>query len=223
MKQDRTLEIRIWTDVACPWCWIGERRLARALSQRPELSVRRVWRPFELRPDLPREGVEWAAFVREKWETLERAGFLFEHVTLLGAEEGLDFRFDRMARAPNTRRAHRVILAAGDDSAQWRMAERLFRAHFTEGRDIADPETLRALALDEGLQEQVVARVLDGSPMDGRVEESQAEAREMGVQGVPFFLLAGKFALTGAQPPEVFLRALERTPPGEDRRAWSGA
>lgn len=179
--------------------------------------MRRSWRPFELQPGLPPEGVAWEDFVREKWDTLDRARFLLDHVTALGAEEGLEFRFDRMIRAPNTRRAHALILAAGEPEAQWAMAERLFRAHFTEGRDLGDRETLRSLALEEGMPDEAVRRALDGDGDQAAVAESQAEARALGAQGVPFFVMetaAGtdgerRVTLTGAQPPEVLIRALD--------------
>lgn len=217
-ERERVVELRIWADVACPWCWIGERRLSQALARRPDLKVHRVWQPFELQPNLPVEGMAWEDFLDAKFDGAERARPLLEHVAKLGREVDLDFRFDRMQRAPNTRLAHALIVAAEAPGLEWEVAERLFRAHFTDGDDISDPGVLEQLGRDVGLDDSLVTGALEDDRHAARIDESQAEAKERGVHGVPFFLFEGRTRLSGAQPAEVFLQVLDTLPPDGERR-----
>lgn len=215
--EGRVIEVRVWADVTCPWCWIGDRRLEEAFSRRSGLGARRRWQPFQLEPELPEEGVEWERFLQEKWGGTERALPFLEHVASVGREVGLEFRFDRMKRAPNTRRAHALITAAGDGRVEWELAERLFRAHFQEGMDVSDPSTLRRIGRDVGVARKKVDKALNEEAVS--VARSQAEARERGVLGVPYFLFDERRALTGAQPAEVFGHVLDHLPSEGDRRS----
>lgn len=215
--ENRVIEVRVWADVTCPWCWIGDRRLENAFSRRPGLEAHRRWQPFQLEPELPEEGMEWERFLQEKWGGTERALPFLEHVASVGREVGLEFRFDRMKRAPNTRRAHALIMVARDEKGEWEVAERLFRAHFQEGLDVSDPSTLGRIGRDAGLAPRKVDEALNGEAKS--VARSQDEARERGVLGVPYFLFDQRRALTGAQPAEVFGDVLDHLPPEGDRRS----
>jgi predicted DsbA family dithiol-disulfide isomerase len=204
------LTIALFSDLVCPWCWIGKRRLERVLAAHPDLVVTRVWRPFRLRPDLPPEGEDWAHVIAHKFGGAERARAMFARVAEAGASEGITFGFDRITRAPNTQEAHRLVLAAADAGDPWPLVERLHAAYFTEGRDIGEPATLRALALEVGLDAARVASVLDGDAHRGAVAASEREAAELGVSGVPFFVFGDRFAVSGAQPVGVFEDVLRR-------------
>jgi predicted DsbA family dithiol-disulfide isomerase len=204
------MRIEVWADVACPWCWIGEARLYRALEQRPDIQPEVVWRPFQLQPDLPPEGLDWDELVRTKFGGPERAHTMFQHVASAGAADGIEFRFDRVAAAPNTRDAHRLILLAQEAGIGREMAEAMFRAYFNEGRDVGKTGVLADVAAGVGLDRDRVARFLAGDQLARVVDESQAEAGALGVNGVPFFVLEGKYAFSGAQPVETFVAVLDR-------------
>lgn len=206
-----SLTIDVWADLACPWCWIGERRLRQALERRPSLHADLRWRPFLLQPDLPPSGMDWTTFVAAKFGGMERAAPAFRQVQGAGAAEGLDFRFDRMRRAPATRDAHRLVLAASEVGMAWEMAESLFRAHFTDGMDLNDRDDLLAAAHRGGLDEAVAAGVLDGDRGNAELREGREEALQLGIQGVPFFVFGNRYAVSGAHPPEAILQAIDAT------------
>lgn len=224
----RTLLVDVWADVACPWCWIGEHRLAAAVArlsaERPELVVDRRWRPYQLQPGLPPRGEPWGEFADRKFGGAARMAAAFGHVAAAGAADGLTFRFDRMTVAPNTRAAHRLVLHAGRTGAgdaegadvdaagagrrELAMADRLFRAYFADGADVTDPEVLADLAVEEGMEREATLAFLAGDALALDVQASQREAARLGVQGVPFVVLDGRLAVSGAQPVELFERAL---------------
>ena len=203
------LTVDVYADVVCPWCYIGERRLARAMAERPEIAVERHWRPFQLRPDTPAGGLPWAAFVREKFGGGARARAMFDHVAAAGAADGLTFDFDRVASAPNTVDAHRLILFAGERGRQWPVAEALFHGYFARGLDLNDHDQLAAAAAGAGLDPAEVRAHLATHDGVAEVYASQREARRLGVQGVPFFVFDNRIALSGAQPLEWFVRAID--------------
>ncbi len=216
----RALAIDVWADVACPWCWIGERRLAQALAPlaatHPDLTVERRWRPFQLQPQLPAPGRPWADFAREKFGGPERAAGMFAHVAGAGADVGCDFRFDRIAAAPNTTDAHRLVLfarhaaPAGDDGThELALAEALFAAYFRDGRHVGERGVLRDVAAEAGLDADAATRWLEGPGGTLDVQGSQREAGRLGIQGVPFVVLDGRLGVSGAQPTAVFRRAIE--------------
>lgn len=204
------MRIDVWADVVCPWCWIGETRLFRALEQRPDIQAEVTWRPFQLQPDLPREGVPWDEVVRTKFGGPERARAMFQHVANAGAADGLEFNFESIPAHPNTRDAHRLVLLAQEAGIARQMAEALFRANFQEGRDIGKTGVLADVAAQVGLDRDRVARFLGGDQLGRLVDESQAEARELGIDGVPFFVIDGTYAFSGAQPLETFVAVLDR-------------
>lgn len=201
--------VDVYADVVCPWCYIGERRLERALAQRPDLPVERRWRPFQLQPAMPEEGVAWSEFARHKFGGLAGAQAAFAKVSALGAAEGISFAFDRVASAPNTVDAHRLILFAARHGRQWEAAEALFAAYFSDGRTLNDRDDLVAVATAAGLDAAEVRSYLAGSDGVAEVQASQDEANRLGVGGVPFYVIDGRYALSGAQPVAVFLQTLD--------------
>lgn len=206
-----SLTIDVWADIACPWCWIGERRLRRALEARPALHAHLRWRPFLLQPDLPASGMDWADFIERKFGGMERAAPAFRQVQQAGSGEGVEFRFDRMRRAPATGDAHRLILAAQEVGMAWEMAGSLFRAHFTDGMDLNDRQDLLSAASRGGLDQGAAAAVLDGDPGVAELREGRDEAVQLGIQGVPFFVFGNRYAISGAHPPEAILQAVDAT------------
>ena len=201
--------VEIYADVVCPWCYIGKRRLESALAKRPGLNVERHWRPFQLRPDLPATGEPWAAFVRTKFGDAARAKAMFDRVAQIGAADGLSFAFDNVASAANTRDAHRLIRLAADEGREWPMADALFAAYFAEGRNLNDPDQLVAIATQIGLDAPDVRAMLESDAYIAEVDGSQQEAEQIGITGVPFYIFDQRYAISGAQPVEVFLRALD--------------
>jgi predicted DsbA family dithiol-disulfide isomerase len=201
------LTIDVISDVICPWCLIGKRRLERALGNRPAV-VR--WHPFQLNPDMPREGIDRKSYRIWKFGSWERSQELDAQVAAAGRGEGIAFNFDKMARTPNTLDAHRVIWLAGERGVQDAVVEALFLAYFTEGRDLSDRLTLAEIAAEAGLDRVEVDGLLAGDGGLDIVRSGEEQARRLGVSGVPFFVVNGRVALSGAQPPELFLQTFEQ-------------
>lgn len=202
------LTIDIFADIACPWCYIGERRLERALAQRPDLEVERHWHPFQLQPGLPSHGLPWGEFASAKFGAKKNQ--MFEHVSAIAATEGLTFNFDRMPVAPNTLDAHRLILFAAINSREWEMAEALFAAYFSDGRDITQLDELVALATEVGLDGEAARGYLQSELGIDEVAASQEMAAQADVNGVPLFIFNGRYGLPGAQAPETFLKLIDQ-------------
>ena len=210
--QGVAIPVTIYSDVICPWCYIGKRRFEAALSapgmpERIDIS----WRPFELNPDMPDDGMERAAYRAAKFGA-ERARQLDEEMTARGREEGIAFAFDQMKRTPNTRLAHRLIWEAGraGRTAQNAVVNRLFEGYFEEGRDIGRKEELIALAKEAGLDGKAAKAALDADHTLEAVLDLEDAGIRMGIRGVPFFILIDKYAVSGAQPPEVWRDALPK-------------
>jgi predicted DsbA family dithiol-disulfide isomerase len=211
------LVVQVWSDIACPWCYIGKRRLEGALRRFEHAADVAVhWRAFELDPSAPRTPLEpgghAARLARKYGFSVAEADKRIASITKLAAEEGLDFRYDRM-RGSSTFDAHRLIHMAGEHGKQDSMKERLLRAYFTEGVAMSDREALVRLAGECGLDVDAAQAVLSGDDFAAEVRADEAMARDASIHGVPFFLL-GRYAVEGAQPSEVLLRAL-RTAWGE--------
>ncbi|HEU4557258.1 MAG TPA: DsbA family oxidoreductase [Longimicrobium sp.] len=201
--------IDLFADVACPWCWIGERRLKRVLDERGiEATVR--WRPYQLQRGLPPEGLPWGDFVETKFGGWARARPMFAHVAAAGAPEGLTYDFESVASAPNTRNAHRVLLLAQDHGRLWEAADAMYAACFAEGRDVGDAAVLAEVGAAAGLDAAEVREMLAGDTYSDAVDAAQELAERAGITGVPFVIFDGKFAVSGAQPPEVFRTAIDR-------------
>ncbi len=216
-ETDETLTIDVVSDVVCPWCYLGEKRLEAALAHEPRpIAVR--WRPYQLDPTIPEGGLDRAEYMARKFGRDGRLQTVHDNLARLGAEVGLSFAFDRIERAPNTLDAHRLARWAASRGAQGKVVDRLFRAYFAEGRDVGDRAVLIDIARDCGLDADMVERLFaEGADIDS-VRQEIAEAQAIGVSGVPFFIFAGRLAVPGAQDVSFLRRAM-----AEARRAMKEA
>jgi predicted DsbA family dithiol-disulfide isomerase len=206
------MKVEIWSDVVCPWCYIGKRRFERALEAFPH-EVEVVFRSFELDPAAPvRSGETVTASLARKYGGAERVAAMQEHVRRQAADEGLVFRLDETPHA-NTVDAHRLLHLALDEyglEVQARVKEALMSAYFEDARDVSDPAVLREVATAAGLESGRIEAVLTGDEYADDVRADVAAAAAYGANGVPFFVFEGRYAVSGAQPAEVFGRALEQ-------------
>ena len=207
-----TLTIDVVSDVVCPWCYIGKRRLEAALAalaeREPDVEVAVRWHPFELNPDLPREGVDRRAYLEAKFGGPERAASIYERVRAAGASVDLPLDFGRIVRQPNTRAAHRLIDWAQRQGTADALVERLFRAYFVDGRAIGEHAVLAAIAGEAGLDAEAARTVLTEDVGGDDIEAMERRARELGIEGVPFFIFGGRVGVSGAQEPQALLAAI---------------
>jgi predicted DsbA family dithiol-disulfide isomerase len=199
------MRIDIVADFTCPWCYIGKRRLERALATRPRMPVRLVWRPFQLNPELPAGGVARQLYLQVKFGSGRSASRIETALKLAGAQEGIDFAFERIRRTPNTLNAHRLVRMAGAAGYADAVVERLFRGYFCQGVDIGDIDALARIAGSAGLDRETIRARLAGSAEIAAVLADEAGTRRSGIDAVPCFVIAGDFALAGAQDPEAFV------------------
>jgi predicted DsbA family dithiol-disulfide isomerase len=199
------MRIDIVADVICPWCFIGKRRLERALALRPDLSVTLSWRAFELNPDMPSEGISREAYLAAKFGGFGMAERLYANIRAAGRGVGIDFAFERIRRTPNTLRAHRLIRLAANSSRADGVVEALFRAYFIAGLDIGDVETLAVIAARAGLAHAEARRYLMSEVGTAEVRAEEHRTRRLGIHAVPCFVLERGYAISGAQEPEMFL------------------
>jgi predicted DsbA family dithiol-disulfide isomerase len=204
------LPITVYSDVICPWCYVGKRRLEAALaSPGMPAGIEFTWRPFELNPDMPAEGVERKVYRAGKFGEA-RSAQLDVQMASTGRELGIEFAFDRMRRTPNTRLAHRLIWEADRQNRQDAVVERLFHGYFEEGLDIGRADVLESIATEAGLEADGVDRALTGPDSLEAVTRLEQQGYGMGIQGVPFFILLAKYSISGAQPPEFWREALPK-------------
>ena len=204
------LTVEIWSDLVCPWCYIGKRRFEAAVREF-DGEVEVTWRSFELDPQAPatREHTATEHLAAKYGMSEEQAESSHAQMTELAAQEGLEYHFER-ARGGNSFDAHRLIRLGREEGRQDKVLERFFRAYFTEGQPIGERETLARHAREAGLNGQAVDDVLAGDRFAREVRADENEARALGVNGVPFFLLGKRYGVSGAQPPAVLREALER-------------
>jgi len=205
------LIIDVLSDVVCPWCFIGKRRLEEALAlfkaqypQEPAPLVR--WSAFQLNPDLPLSGIERAQYLREKFG--DRAPSVYERVSAVGRSVGIDFRFDQIKRQPNTLLAHSLIAQAPTPQVQVKLVEALFCAYFLQSQDLTDQGVLANIAKEAGLSEQEIQLGLDRTQAGQAVLEKERAARELGINGVPFFIINSQIGVSGAQEAQTLLDAM---------------
>jgi predicted DsbA family dithiol-disulfide isomerase len=208
-----TPTVDVVSDVVCPWCYIGKRQLETALAALPpdERPIVR-WHPFQLNPDLPREGIERRAYLEEKFGGAERADQIYERVRAAGRAAGLELNLDRIERQPNTLDAHRLIAwaqadAGGDANA---LVEALFKAYFVDGRPIGEHAVLAAIAGECGFDETAARTMLDSDAGAGEIAAMDRRARSMGIGGVPFFVFNQRVGVSGAQGSHTLREALEQ-------------
>lgn len=202
------LSIDVISDVICPWCYVGKRRLEKAIASLDrQYEVRVTWHPFQLNPTMPKEGISRQEYRIAKFGSWERSQELDAKLIAVGETDGLHFAFDRIERTPNTFDAHRLIWLADRHDCQDAVMESLFRAYFTEGRNISDRQTLTDVVVEAGLERQLVEDMLNSDEGMDAIQNAEALSRRHGVNGVPFFIINEKVALSGAQAPEAFLEA----------------
>jgi predicted DsbA family dithiol-disulfide isomerase len=212
-----SVAIDVVSDVVCPWCFIGKRKLERALEiSASEAAVPVTWHPFQLNPDMPAEGVSRADYLMKKFGAAG-GGSNYDRVRAAGAAVGIEFAFDRIVRQPNTLAAHALIAMAGERGCQGEMVEAIFRAYFLEGKDIGDREVLTAIAAPLGIGADDVERTISDESVRAATREADERARAIGVQGVPFFIFDQRLAVSGAQDPEVLAGAMQQA--ARDRKA----
>jgi predicted DsbA family dithiol-disulfide isomerase len=204
--------IDIVSDAICPWCYVGKRQLERALATLAEegLTFQVHWNPFQLNPDMPKEGRDRAAYRAWKFGSAEKSAALDQRITEAAAAVGLVFRTDLMTRTPNTIDAHRLIWFAGQHGDQDAAMEAVFKAYFIEGRDVGDQAVLADCAAEAGLPRQDVVDFLAGDLADKEMRAADQAAREAGVSGVPSFFLDGYSLFSGAMPADTIAEALRR-------------
>lgn len=212
MSENRSLSIDVISDVMCPWCFIGQKNLERALEQVSDIDVAIHWRPYQLDPTLPPEGKDRQTYLEEKFGSRERAQALYDRVREAGRDAGIDFKFDRIEKSPNTLDAHRVIrwAASAGEGVQDKLVRRLFELYFLEGANIGSHAVLIQAARESGMDSAVVETLLPTEADLQEVSQEVGTAQKMGVTGVPCFLLEGKYALMGAQPPEALADAIRK-------------
>ena len=204
------MQIEIYSDVVCPWCFIGKRRLERALETVGYANQAYIaWRAFQLNPTMPKSGLDRRAYLDAKFGGAEARRVMEERVAKAGEMDGIVFAFDRIERTPNTFEAHRLNWFAQQRGKQDDLAEALFHAYFTEGRNIGDGQTLVEVAEEAGLDRDAVRQFLVSDLGVEEVRGEEAAGHRMGIRGVPHFVLNGRYAISGAQPPDVFVSALQ--------------
>ncbi len=205
------MKLEIFSDVICPWCYVGQARLEQALAARPAAQPQITWMPYQLDSSVSEEGRDRREYLLEKFGDVSHFDHAKKQLEQIGRSVGIDFQFDAIQRTPNTRRAHLLIARARRESPahEAAMSVRLFRAYFTEGLDIGDPEVLCTLAADTGLTAEAARAALVDEELSREVTSLQDLVRRWNISGVPTFVFDRRFAFSGAQPLEVFLRALD--------------
>lgn len=214
MQSTTPLQIDIVSDIVCPWCYIGKRRLEQALSlfaqehpEQPAPSLR--WLPFQLNPDMPLQGMSRSDYLMRKFGQAD-GGDRYAHVKAEGLKENLAFALDRVARMPNTLKSHALVAAAYDSGLQPQIKEALMHAFFMDGSDMTDDQQLIAVAQSAGMPAEAANAVLQDTAAHQDIAAQDAELRRIGINGVPFFIINRQYGISGAQAPEALLAAMEQ-------------
>ncbi len=204
------IAIDVVSDTVCPWCFIGKRRLGKALASRPDISFAVRWRAYRLDPTVPRQGLERKAYLKARFGDDDRIRRMGDAIRDAGATEGIQFAYERIARTPNTLDSHRLIRWAASAGVQDKVVECLFKAYFEEGRDIGSAPVLCDIADTAGMDRELVSRLLASEADVELIEREDALAHQMGISGVPTFIFANRYATSGAHEPEVLLQVIDR-------------
>jgi predicted DsbA family dithiol-disulfide isomerase len=199
------MHIDIVSDVVCPWCFIGKRRLEKALAMRPGLEPEITWHPFQLNPDMPEDGMTRSSYIAAKFGDSAHSRRIHRAIAEAGESVGIDFAFERITRSPNTRNAHRLVRFASRAGLGGAVVDGLFRGYFLEGRDLGDRASLTAIATEAGLDRSDVSAFLASPAERDEIIAEDRNARRLGINAVPCFIFAGQYAVSGAQEPEFFL------------------
>jgi predicted DsbA family dithiol-disulfide isomerase len=217
MSENAIVTIDVVSDVMCPWCFIGKKRLENALVQIPDVKVEVRWRPFQLDATLPPEGKDRKQYLSDKFGGLDRAAEIYKRIGDAGEQEGIHFAFDKIVKSPNTLNCHRLILWARAEGLQDKVVHRLFQLYFIEGVDLSDNENLVAVAREVGMNAEDVAALLETDTDLERVKNEIESAHQMGVTGVPCMIIDQRFALMGAETADTIIAAIrhaQETKPG---------
>lgn len=213
------IQLDIFSDPICPWCYIGKAHLDKALAQHPDHPFQIRWLPFMLNPAMPAEGMDRRAYLEGKFGGKDAAIQAYLPVPEAAAAAGLDMNLEAIKRTPNTVDAHRLIHWAGIEGTQIPVVSALFKAYFVDGRDISDHDVLADIADSCAMDASVVLRLLSSDEDKREIVERDAAARGMGINSVPTFIVAGKHAVPGAQPPELWTKVIAELRQGEDQSA----
>jgi len=206
----KPVRIDIVSDVVCPWCFIGKKRLESAVAMKPDVPVELHWRPYFLNDWIPREGISREEYLTTKFGGVDRYKGIAQRVAAAAQAEGLTYAMDKIARQPNTLDAHRLIRWAGEIGKAAEMKQTLMDFYFTQGADLTDRDTLVRAASAVGLNADETRAALASDKDVAEIEREAEAAKEAGIQGVPMFIFDGKFAVSGAQAPETLAEAIER-------------
>lgn len=209
------MQLDVIFDTVCPWCYIGKRRLERAVAMRPNCDVRIRWRPFMLNPDMPPSGIDRTAYLIKKFGSETRVRRVYGAIGEAGQSVAIDFAFDRIRRTPNSVASHRLIRRAADSIDVSPLVERLFEAYFIDGADIGDVNVLVEIGVDFGLARAQLRDYLESDTDVAEVYEENARAHRLGINGVPAFAFEGNMMISGAQEPEVLVRVLDAAKAGK--------
>lgn len=219
MSSQSPVRIDVVSDVVCPWCFIGKRRLEKALALKPGIPVEVHWHPYFLNDWIPPEGMSREQYLTTKFGSPERYKGIAQRVSAAAASEGLVYASDKMTRQPNTRDCHRLIRWAGGIGKAAEMKQRLMDLYFTEGADLTNRAVLVEAAAAVGLDAEDVRAALDSEQDVAAVEQEAQQAKEAGIDGVPCFIFGGTFAVSGAQAPETLAEAIERAAQADNQPA----
>lgn len=216
------IKIDIVSDVVCPWCYIGKRRLEKALEIIGDrFTIELEYHPFELNPQMPSQGVDQKEYLARKFGSETKYFQITEHTTRVAAGEGLLFNFDKQRISPNTRKVHSLIQEAKSDNKQLDVTEAFFKAYFTDGLDLSREENLISTAVAAGIPEETVKRILADDACQLAVALAEKEMQKLGITGVPFYIINSRYGVSGAQPTETFVKALEEI--GSEMTVQEGA
>jgi len=206
----QTLTLDIVSDVVCPWCYVGKKRMEKALARFGSKHVALVWRPFQLDPTIPPEGIDRKTYMKKKFGDGEGPKRMRNALVAAGQEEGIHFDFAAITRAPNTLAAHRLIRWSLSAGCQDAVVTKLFDAYFIEGRDIGDPAVLTEIAGCSGMDSDLVSNLLNSNSDCDLVAREIENAQSMGISGVPTFIVNNQYAVSGAQDPETLVQLLQK-------------
>lgn len=201
--------IEILSDTICPWCFIGKKRLEKALAMRPTVEYELQWRPYQLNPTMPAEGVDRYGYLTARFGTIDRAERNQERIRQAGVEEGIGFRFDRILRTPNSINSHRLIRHAQNAGLQEAVVESLYRAYFLDGQDIGNVGILADVGASHGMDRDDLLAYLASDRDRSQIQSEDEQARQLGVTGVPCYVIEDQYAVSGAQSPEVFVQIID--------------
>ena len=216
---EQKLQIEVYSDVICPWCYVGKRRLERALQRVGDrVNVKVIWRPFQLNPTMPQQGMNRTVYLETKFGSLQVFREMEEHLLEAGRVEHIPFAFEKISRTPNTFLAHRLIWYAGRQGRQDAVVNQLFRGYFEDGLDIGEASILGELADRAGLKAD---RFLTSEEGTAEVKAEELVGHQLGIRGVPYFVIDNTHGISGAQPVETFIAAVEKVRPNLSAGAGS--